>query len=205
MKPARLSIAQQCARLKSRKPGGPEVLKPAERPKPPPKADEILIKVAAAGVNRPDVLQRMGHYPVPPDASDLPGLEIAGEVVASAPAKDIQGRRQGLRAGPRRRLRRVLRRARSAGAAGAQGPVAGRGGLAARDLLHRLGQRLRPRAARAGRNAARAGRQLGHRRHRDPDGGGDGQPRVRHRRLRREGGGGRGETDGDGRRSWASA
>jgi len=64
------------------KPGGPEVLVPASRPLPAPKPREILVKVAAAGVNRPDVLQRMGLYPVPPDASDLPGLEIAGEVVA---------------------------------------------------------------------------------------------------------------------------
>ena len=64
------------------KPGGPDVLVPAERPTPVPKAHEILVKVAAAGVNRPDVLQRMGRYAVPPDASDLPGLEIAGEVVA---------------------------------------------------------------------------------------------------------------------------
>ena len=64
------------------KPGGPEVLLPAERPTPVPKANEILVKVAAAGVNRPDVLQRLGRYPVPPDASDLPGLEVAGEVVA---------------------------------------------------------------------------------------------------------------------------
>jgi NADPH2:quinone reductase len=64
------------------KPGGPEVLVPAERPAPAPKANEILVKVAAAGVNRPDVLQRMGKYAVPPDASDLPGLEIAGEVSA---------------------------------------------------------------------------------------------------------------------------
>src|SRR5437762_6942697 len=63
-------------------PGAPEVLKIAERPVPVPKANEILIKVAAAGVNRPDVMQRMGKYPVPPDASDLPGLEVAGEVVA---------------------------------------------------------------------------------------------------------------------------
>ena len=61
-------------------PGGPEVLKPVERPVPVPRENEILIKVAAAGVNRPDVLQRMGMYPVPPGASDLPGLEIAGEV-----------------------------------------------------------------------------------------------------------------------------
>jgi len=65
------------------KPGGPEVLRPAQRPVPQPKPTEILVKVAAAGVNRPDVLQRMGLYAVPPDASDLPGLEIAGEVVVS--------------------------------------------------------------------------------------------------------------------------
>src|ERR1041385_9041600 len=64
------------------KPGGPEVLKSVVRPVPTPKANEILIKVAAAGVNRPDVLQRSGNYPVPPDASDLPGLEVAGEVSA---------------------------------------------------------------------------------------------------------------------------
>src|SRR5688572_30678118 len=63
-------------------PGGPEVLKPVERPVPSPKPGEILIKVAAAGVNRPDILQRMGLYAVPPDASDLPGLEVAGEVVS---------------------------------------------------------------------------------------------------------------------------
>lgn len=68
------------------KPGGPEVLRPAQRPQPEPKPHEILVKVAAAGVNRPDVLQRQGLYPVPPDASDLPGLEIAGEVVACGSA-----------------------------------------------------------------------------------------------------------------------
>jgi NADPH2:quinone reductase len=65
-------------------PGGPEVLKPAVRPNPAPRPGEIIVKVAAAGVNRPDVLQRMGMYPVPPGASDLPGLEIAGEVVGGS-------------------------------------------------------------------------------------------------------------------------
>jgi putative PIG3 family NAD(P)H quinone oxidoreductase len=64
------------------KPGGPEVLVPETRALPLPKAGEILVKVAAAGVNRPDVAQRSGSYPPPPGASDLPGLEIAGEVVA---------------------------------------------------------------------------------------------------------------------------
>jgi NADPH:quinone reductase len=64
-------------------PGGPDVLKPADRPQPVPKENEILVRVAAAGVNRPDVLQRMGNYPVPPGASDIPGLEVAGEVVGS--------------------------------------------------------------------------------------------------------------------------
>ena len=64
------------------KPGGPEVLLPETRSIPLPGPGEILVKVAAAGVNRPDVAQRSGAYPPPPGASDLPGLEIAGEVVA---------------------------------------------------------------------------------------------------------------------------
>lgn len=63
-------------------PGGPEVLQPVERPVPKPGPGEVLIKVAAAGVNRPDVLQRRGMYPPPPGASSVPGLEIAGVVVA---------------------------------------------------------------------------------------------------------------------------
>ena len=64
------------------KPGGPEVLVPETRPVPKAGPGEILVKVHAAGVNRPDVAQRSGSYPPPPGASDLPGLEIAGEVVA---------------------------------------------------------------------------------------------------------------------------
>src|SRR5471030_2060013 len=63
-------------------PGGPEVLQIAERPVPAYSPDEVLVKVAAAGVNRPDVSQRKGHYPPPPGASpDIPGLEIAGVIV----------------------------------------------------------------------------------------------------------------------------
>ena len=65
-----------------RSPGGPEMLVPQERPVPPLSEHEVLVKVAAAGVNRPDVMQRKGLYPPPPGATDIPGLEIAGEVVA---------------------------------------------------------------------------------------------------------------------------
>ena len=62
-------------------PGGPEVLRLVQRPIPQPGPGEVLIKVAASGVNRPDVFQRQGHYAPPPGASDIPGLEVAGEVV----------------------------------------------------------------------------------------------------------------------------
>jgi NADPH2:quinone reductase len=62
--------------------GAPEVLKPTQRDDPVAGAGELLIRVAASGVNRPDVLQRKGHYPVPPGASDLPGLEVAGAIVS---------------------------------------------------------------------------------------------------------------------------
>src|SRR5438046_2737595 len=65
-----------------RAPGGPEMLVPQERPVSQPGAREVLVRVAAAGVNRPDVMQRQGLYPPPKGATDIPGLEIAGEVVA---------------------------------------------------------------------------------------------------------------------------
>ena len=64
-------------------PGGPDQLRLVSRPTPRPGPGEVLVKVAAAGVNRPDLLQRMGVYPPPPGASDIPGLEIAGTVVAA--------------------------------------------------------------------------------------------------------------------------
>ncbi|MCW5770072.1 MAG: NAD(P)H-quinone oxidoreductase [Rhodospirillaceae bacterium] len=74
--PARMKAVEITA------PGGPDVLRLGERPVPQPAAGEVLIRVAAAGVNRPDVEQRKGTYPPPPGASDIPGLEIAGTVVA---------------------------------------------------------------------------------------------------------------------------
>jgi NADPH:quinone reductase len=70
------------------RPGGPEVLEIRELPRPTPGAGEILVKVLAAGVNRPDVFQRMGAYPPPPGAPDTLGLEVAGEVVARGPGAE---------------------------------------------------------------------------------------------------------------------
>jgi NADPH:quinone reductase len=80
-----MSIPREMTVVEIAAPGGPEQLKPAQRPVPSPKDGEVLVRVAAAGVNRPDVMQRQGRYPPPAGASDLPGLEIAGEVVALGP------------------------------------------------------------------------------------------------------------------------
>src|SRR5687767_2588593 len=71
------------------RPGGPDVLRAVERPIPIPSAGEVLIRVAAAGINRPDAMQRAGSYPPPPGASDLPGLEVAGTIEALG--EDVSG------------------------------------------------------------------------------------------------------------------
>ncbi len=76
------SIPSSMTAIAITEPGGPDVLRPLTKPTPEPGSGEVLIKVKAAGVNRPDVLQRKGVYPPPPGASEIPGLEIAGEVVA---------------------------------------------------------------------------------------------------------------------------
>src|SRR5277367_2352060 len=76
------ALPERMTVVEIQEPGGPEVLKAEPRPVPKPGPGEILVKVAAAGVNRPDVMQRMGLYPPPPGATDIPGLEIAGTVVA---------------------------------------------------------------------------------------------------------------------------
>lgn len=78
--------------------GAPEVLRAGERPDPVPGTGEVLIRVAASGVNRPDVLQRTGNYPVPPGASDIPGLEVAGTIVGGDAAAMAQA---GFKAGDR--------------------------------------------------------------------------------------------------------
>ncbi len=77
-----MTIPKTMRAVEITQPGGPEVLKLGTRSVPQPKAGEVLIKVEAAGVNRPDTMQRTGHYPVPPGASDIPGLELAGSIVA---------------------------------------------------------------------------------------------------------------------------
>ncbi|MBL8643870.1 MAG: NAD(P)H-quinone oxidoreductase, partial [Rhodospirillaceae bacterium] len=79
---ATTSIPATMRAVEIKTPGGPEQLVPAARPTPVPKTGEVLIAVEAAGVNRPDVVQRLGQYPAPPGASDLPGLEVAGRIVA---------------------------------------------------------------------------------------------------------------------------
>src|SRR6266581_3451769 len=76
------TVPSEMTAIAVREPGGPDVLVAQTRPPPAPGPGEVLVKVAAAGVNRPDVMQRTGNYPPPPGASDIPGLEIAGEVVA---------------------------------------------------------------------------------------------------------------------------
>lgn len=80
-----MSLPPQMTAIGIREPGKPEVLVPEQRPVPTPGAGEILVAVEAAGVNRPDVMQRLGLYPPPKGAPDIPGLEIAGKVVACGP------------------------------------------------------------------------------------------------------------------------
>src|SRR6202048_3836526 len=80
-----MSVPREMTVVEIAGPGGPQHLRPALRPVLQPGNDEVLVRVAAAGVNRPDVMQRQGRYPPPPGASDLPGLEIAGEIVELGP------------------------------------------------------------------------------------------------------------------------
>jgi putative PIG3 family NAD(P)H quinone oxidoreductase len=87
------SVPETMTAIEIATPGGPETLRPARRPVPKPGRGEVLIKVEAAGVNRPDVVQRQGNYPQPPGVTDIPGLEVAGTVVAVGEAPN------GLKAG----------------------------------------------------------------------------------------------------------
>ena len=90
--------------------GGVEVLKVGEVDKPTPKEGQVLIKVVATSINRPDLVQRQGNYPPPPGDSEILGLEVAGTIAEIGPGVDgLEGRRPGHQPGRRRRLRRVRR------------------------------------------------------------------------------------------------
>ena len=181
------AIPQQMQVIEITKPGGPEVLQPATRPVPQPGPGEVLIEVAAAGVNRPDCFQRAGSYAPPPGASDLPGLEVAGTIA---------------------QLGAGVTQWKVGDAVCALTP----GGGYAQYCVTPAGQCLpvpkglslveaaslpetfftvwinvfeRAKLA-AGRDAAGAGRQQRHRRDRDPDGARLRPPRVRHGGQRRE-------------------
>jgi len=88
-----MMLPERMTAIAIREPGPPAVLVPVQLPVPTPAASEVLIRVAAAGVNRPDVLQRQGHYPPPAGASPIPGLEVAGEIVAQG--SEVRGWRNG--------------------------------------------------------------------------------------------------------------
>ena len=159
------------------RPGGPDVLQVVERPRPVPGAGEVLIRVQAAGVNRPDVLQRKGAYAPPPGVSDLPGLEVAGTVEGG----DLDG--SGWTRGDRvcalvagGGYARVVRCSRRTVPSGPARPVVCRGGGAARNVLHGLEQCVRSGAAGSRRVVAGPGRHQRHRRGGDPAGCG---PRSR--------------------------
>ena len=170
------------------KPGGPEVLVPETRALPVPGPGEILVKVLAAGVNRPDVAQRSGAYPPPPGASDLPGLEIAGEVVAlGAGARQAQARRQGDVAGGRRRLRAILHRAGRPGDDGAAVLVDAGSRRHSGNPDDGLAQCVRARRAEARRDAADPWRLVRHRHHGDPARQGARLQGDRHRRIEGQG------------------
>ena len=168
-------------------PGGPEVLRLVERPAPTPGPGELLVRVEAAGVNRPDILQRMGKYPPPPGVSDMPGLEIAGTVAAI---------------GPRRRRWREGDNVCALVAGGGYAEYcvvpepqalplprrlpAARGRGCSRDVLHRLDQPVRSRQARRGRDGPDSRRLERHRHDRHPARAGIRRHGACHRRLGRQ-------------------
>ncbi len=153
-------------------PGPPSALRLTSRPVPNLRCGEVLIRVSAAGVNRPDVMQRQGAYPPPQGASDLPGLEVAGEIVQVASDVTSLRRCKGLRARRRRRLRRVRRGSCGAVSAGATVGVGRGGSRAAREFFHRVSQRLRACRAGSWRDAAGARRCERHRHDGHPAGQG---------------------------------
>ena len=168
--------------IEIREPGEPDALVPVERPRPVPGSGEVLIKVAAAGVNRPDVMQRKGQYPPPPGDIRHPGL---GHGTVEAIGQDVTGWREATRYARsfQRRVRRVLRGARAAMPPGASRFRHDRRRGDSRDLLHRLDQRLRSRPARGRRIDPGPRRLERHRYDRDSTRACARRARVRDRRI----------------------
>ena len=163
------SLPRTMTVIAARAPGGPEVLVPEERPLPALADREILVRVRAAGVNRPDVMQRQGKYPPPPGASDVIGLEIAGEVAALGHgASPLQARRRGDGACPGRRLRRVLQGPRNQRAARCRRAFPSSRRPQSPRRSSPSGRTSSARAARRRRDGADPRRFLRHRHHRDP-------------------------------------
>ncbi len=165
-------------------PGGPEVLRISELPMPEPAAGQVLVKVHAAGVNRPDILQRQGGYPPPPGAPLTPGLEIAGEVMSAGDA--LQGWRQGLRAGAGRRLCGICRGGGGQCAAGAARVFDDRSGGHSGNLFYGVDQCVRPGPPAAGRDHFDTWRLERNWHNGDPAGQGFRVEGCRHRGQRRE-------------------
>jgi NADPH:quinone reductase len=151
------------------KPGGPEVLTPCDRPVPVPGQGEIVIRVAWAGVNRPDISQRAGAYPPPPGASDLPGLEASGHVAATGPGVTRWKEGDAVCALlPGGGYAEYVATPAAHALPIPEGMSPARRRLPARELLHRLAQRLRARPPAGGRALPRPRRLVGDRHHRDP-------------------------------------
>ncbi len=168
-------------------PGGPETLVPEERAVPAPGDGEILVKVAAAGVNRPDVMQRKGLYPPPKGAPDIPGLEIAGDVVAignGVTRWKLGDKVMALVVGGG--YAAILPRTRKSCAARSRQSSDGASGRHSGDLLHGLAQCVRARRAQIRRDIPRAWRIVRHRHDRDPAREGFWRARLHHGRLGRK-------------------
>ncbi len=183
-----MSVPREMMVVEIAAPGGPEQLRMARRPMPQPGEGEVLVRVAAAGVNRPDVMQRQGRYPPPAGASDIPGLEIAGEVIALG--ANVSGVALGDRVTallPGGGYADHARRGRGTVFADTERSQHGRGGRAAGDVFHGLDQPLRARRLESRRVGSDPRR---HQRHRY-DGHTArrclGSARVRHRRHGGEG------------------
>ena len=161
--------------------GGPDALVLADVDTPSPRAGEVLVRVAAAGVNRADLLQRQGHYAPPAGESDVPGLEVSGDVEALGEGVDDWSVGDEVCApARRRRVRRAGAGAGRAAAAGARRGLPGGRGGAAGGRVHGVVQRLPHRQPPARRDAARARRVVRHRHDGDPAGTAGRGTRHRH-------------------------